>query len=233
MNRRNLLTALGGTALTLTLSAGARARTTSAPVSMVFAGSSSVGKTALLISYTTNVFPGEYVPSVFDNYQANVRRADGIQEMQLRDTPGSSEYARLRTLSYAGSDVAGLCFAVNSRRSFEDVSTVWVPEIRTALPDAPIILIGLKTDLRTNTYAALSDPVSTAEGEALASAIGAAAYCENSALTAVGLPGTFDTMLDAALATRTVPGRRSPMVGGMRPIRPEPRTLPPRPRGGN
>ncbi|MEN0652134.1 MULTISPECIES: GTP-binding protein [Hyphobacterium] len=233
MNRRSLLTALGGTALSLVVPGSALGRTGSAPVRMVFAGSSAVGKTTLLIAYTSNVFPGEYVPSVFDNYQANVRRADGIQEMQLRDTPGSSEYARLRPLSYAGSDVAGLCFAVNSRRSFEDVSTVWVPEIRATLPDAPIVLIGLKTDLRTNTYAALSDPVSTAEGEALASAIGATAYRENSALTADGVPGTFETMLDAALEARTVPGRRSPMVGGMRPIRPEPRTLPPRPRGGN
>ena len=49
---------------------------------------SSLGMTSIIVSYTQNKFPTEYVPTVFDNYTATVKIDGRTINLGLWDTAG-------------------------------------------------------------------------------------------------------------------------------------------------
>ncbi|XP_014669504.1 PREDICTED: ras-related C3 botulinum toxin substrate 1-like isoform X2 [Priapulus caudatus] len=179
------------------------------PIKCVVVGDGTVGKTCMLISYTTDSFPAEYVPTVFDNYSAAMM-CDGIPvSLGLWDTAGQEDYDRLRPLSYPQTDVFLICFSIVSPSSFENVTTKWYPEIKHHCPEAPIILVGTKLDLRDDkeTLAQLSEaginPVKREQGVKMSSKIRAVKYMECSALTQRGLKQVFDEAVRAVLRPET------------------------------
>mmetsp|Transcript_21001 Transcript_21001/g.32042 ORF Transcript_21001/g.32042 Transcript_21001/m.32042 type:complete len:201 (+) Transcript_21001:18-620(+) len=172
-------------------------------VKCVVVGDGAVGKTSLLISYTENRFPVDYVPTVFDNFTTSVEIEKKPINFALWDTAGQEEYARLRALSYPETDVFLLCFSVVSPSSFDNIKTKWHPEINHHCAEAKTLLVGTKMDLREDkeTLENLKGtPLPTKEtADALAKEIGSEKYLECSALTQEGLTQVFEAAVKAVI----------------------------------
>jgi len=174
-------------------------------VKLVVVGDGTVGKTCLLIAYTTNSFPDEYVPTVFDNYSANVMVDGKTVSLGLWDTAGPEDYDRLRPLSYPSTDMFLICFSVVNPSSFTNVKNKWYPEVHHHCPDAKIILVGTKADLKDDRESLEKlaqngqTVVNYQQGEQMSREIKSVCYMECSALTQKGLKLVFDEAIKAVV----------------------------------
>ncbi|KAI2628407.1 Rho2 GTPase [Xylaria nigripes] len=199
---------------------------------LVIIGDGACGKTSLLSVFTLGYFPtqaqriaplfvdiphtgrraatnhGEFqIPTVFENYVTDCRVDGKSVQLALWDTAGQEDYERLRPLAYAKAHVLLIGFSIDTPDSLDNVKHKWIEEATERCPGVPIILVGLKKDLR-------DDPVAIEEmrkkslkfvterqGEAAAQEIGARKYLECSSLSGEGVDDVFETATRAALLT--------------------------------
>lgn len=184
---------------------------------LVIVGDGACGKTCLLIVFSKGTFPEVYVPTVFESYVADVEVDGRRVELALWDTAGQEDYDRLRPLSYPDTNVVLICFAVDLPDSLDNVQEKWISEVMHFCRDVPIILVGCKCDLRNDpaTIEKLrqsgQQPVSSAQGQAVADKINAKKYLECSARTGQGVKEVFEVATRASLTKDSKPqGKKKP-----------------------
>jgi len=163
----------------------------------VVIGDGAVGKTSMLLSYSTNSFPHDYVPTVFDNYAVNILVNGNVYNLSLWDTAGQEDYDRIRPLSYPQTDVFIVCYSIISHASFKNVKNKWLPELNQYAPYIPKILTGLKNDMRNETNNSSIVDVSEAENFAKENDFSGHYLC--SALTQDGLKALFDDAINISI----------------------------------
>jgi len=182
-------------------------------VKLVVVGDGAVGKTSLLIRYATGEFPNEYVPTVFENYTAQMKREHDVILLHLWDTAGQEDYDRLRPLSYPGADVVLLCFSTISQASYDAIKEKWAPEVHHFIPNIPHLLIGTKIDLREEKHpdpnSGKYEPISLEQAQKLANEIGAVRYMEVSSKTGKGVQEVYTEAVQLVLKERDGGGNNS------------------------
>ncbi|XP_049322956.1 ras-related protein Rac1-like [Astyanax mexicanus] len=180
-------------------------------IKCVLVGDKASEKTCLLITFTTNAFPKEYIPNVFDNYISTVMVDSRPFTLKLWDTAGQEDFDRLRPLSYPQTNVFIICFSISDPTSYDNVKLKWYPEVSHHCPNVPFLLVGTKMEEREDptVLEELKEqkltPITKQQGETLAQEIGAIKYFECSALQQVGVREVFVEAVRAFLIANANP----------------------------
>jgi len=128
-------------------------------------------------------------------------RVDGKSvQLALWDTAGQEDYERLRPLAYSQAHVILIAFSVDTPDSLENIKHKWADEAAERCPGVPIILVGLKKDLREDPVAQeemrkrSQKFISRKQGEDMKEDIGARKYLECSSLTGDGVDDVFEAI---------------------------------------
>jgi len=163
-------------------------------VKVVIVGNTTTGKSCLKARVGLGSFPdegdGNYHTTALECHEVKSNWNDSTRRIEYWDTATESEYASWRPLSYPQTDVFLMCFSVVNNQSFESICRVWMPEIMQHCPEAIVLLVGTKVDLRATSQSQNSS-VYYEEGEFLAKHHKCVLYIETSALTGYNLGVEF------------------------------------------
>ncbi len=116
---------------------------------IVLLGEANVGKTSLVYRFIENKFRENYKSTLGVNLLKKDMIVEGYGEVsaQIWDLGGQESFKSLRKLYLEGANGALLVYDMTNQKSFEKLDE-WVQSFRESRDDAPIILIGNKSDLK-------------------------------------------------------------------------------------
>ncbi|GFQ82752.1 rho-related protein racC [Trichonephila clavata] len=205
-------------------------------------GDKSVGKTCLLKSYVYRSFPeGPYISTVFPFlpdeeyvYSKGIDYSGTPLLLAMWDRVYSKkEDDFIRSLQYDQTNIFLLCFDLTDKISFENIFSLWNPEVKRYCPKASCFLVGI-THYKRSTFSQielfssylilirtekvmvcpkrlkkdLSPCVTRSMGRDLAERIKAVAYLECSSKTKEGLKEVFSIAVQAAMGSPPSPPKK-------------------------
>ena len=173
---------------------------------LVIIGDGCCGKTSLLHAYAKNEFINEHHPTIVDTHVQIIQlENDKKVELVIYDTAGQEEYDKLRPIFYKDTNVILLCYSIDLPNSLTNIPDKWMPEIRFFCPQIPLILVGVKKDLRNDPITCRrlklnqQRPVKLEDGQSMAKRVRANYFFECSCKTFENINEIFYTAAKLSL----------------------------------
>ena len=163
-------------------------------IKVTLIGDSSVGKTSIINRFCKNIFDQNLSSTLGANYCQKIIEKDGKNiRLDLWDTAGQEKYRAIGRHFYRESHIVCLVYDITNKESFENVKSIWYPELMEHGEKLKIIgLIGNKNDRY------LDESVDENSVKEFADEI-QALYKKTSALDNTGIDDLFDELISKYL----------------------------------
>ena len=163
-------------------------------IKVTLIGESSVGKTCIINKFCKDRFDSDVDSTLGANYsQKKIERNNKKIRLDLWDTAGQEKYRAIGRHFYKESYIVCLVYDITCKESFENLKTIWYPELCEYGEQLKIIgLIGNKLDKY------LEEEVKEEEGKKYAQEINAV-FKRTSALEGTGIEDLFNELVDKYL----------------------------------
>jgi len=163
-------------------------------IKVTLIGESSVGKTCIINKFCKGRFDSDVDSTLGANYsQKKIERNNKKIRLDLWDTAGQEKYRSIGRHFYKESFIVCLVYDITCKESFENLKTIWYPELVEYGEELKIIgLIGNKLDKY------LEEEVNEEEGKKFAQEINAV-FKRTSALEGTGIEDLFNELVDKYL----------------------------------
>lgn len=115
---------------------------------VIIVGDGGIGKTCLTRRFTTGKFSASYTMTVGLQISAKTLISNSNRiKLVIWDTAGQEHFDSIRPKYYSGASGALIGFNLNDKNSLESVPK-WVDETLNVCPKLPLVLTGLKSDIK-------------------------------------------------------------------------------------
>ncbi|GBG58833.1 hypothetical protein CBR_g233 [Chara braunii] len=163
---------------------------------LLLIGDSGVGKSSLLLRFTTNTFD-DLSPTIGVDFKLKMLNLNGKRlKLTIWDTAGQERFRTLTSSYYRGAQGIILTYDVTRRDTFTNLADVWLKEVErySTNPDCVKMLVGNKIDKEEERVVTKQDAIAFARQYGCL-------FIECSAKSSVGVQQCFEELVRKILET--------------------------------